>query len=215
MIDQERISPHNTNTISSIEVMRMKKISIPSWKSPLLRQVVFKCSVQWCTQFSLKALNLSLRCSIRAVFHVVRNLGYFYWQSVAEELGFQNESRGWEGAQNPIESLLKAFGEKEGSTIRGLIEATRKAGLMHFASQLEDKFDTPRNDTTDSVHKTLVQIEANDNSTSVDTPSDPCEEDGATESVEGEINNKADSVINVPKYAGEETDANDIADTAV
>nr|XP_058949410.1 tumor necrosis factor receptor superfamily member 16-like [Pocillopora verrucosa] len=126
--------------------------------------------------------------------------GYFYWQSVAEELGFQNESRGWEGAQNPIESLLKAFGEKEGSTIRGLIEATRKAGLMYFASQLEDKFDTPRNDTTDSVHKTLVQNEVNDNSTSVDIPSDPCKEDGETESVEGEINNKADSVINIPKY---------------
>ena len=172
--------------------------------------------MQWCTQFSLKALNLQLLiCFIQAVFHVVLNLGYFYWQSVAEELGFQNESRGWEGAQNPIESLLKAFGEKEGSTIRGLIEAIRKAGLTLCASQLEDKFDTPRNDTTDSVHKTLVQNEVNDNSTSVDIPSDPCKEDGATESVEGEINNKADSVINVPKYAGEETDANDIADTAV
>ena len=96
-----------------------------------------------------------------------------------------------------------------------MIEAIRKAGLTLCASQLEDKFDTPRNDTTDSVHKTLVQNEVNDNSTSVDIPSDPCKEDGATESVEGEINNKADSVINVPKYAGEETDANDIADTAV
>ncbi|XP_066030396.1 tumor necrosis factor receptor superfamily member 16-like isoform X6 [Pocillopora verrucosa] len=98
--------------------------------------------------------------------------GYFYWQSIAEELDLKDESRGWEGVQNPIENLLKAFGEKEGSTIRGLVEATRRAGLTHCASQLENQFDTaPRNE--------------------------------------------ADSAINVPEYTGEETDANDIADTAV
>lgn len=73
-------------------------------------------------------------------FHIVLYLGYFYWRSVAEELGFQYESRGWES--NPIESLLKAYGEKEGSTIRGLIEATRGAGLTLSARQLERKFDT-------------------------------------------------------------------------
>ena len=162
----------------------------------------------------------TLRGFIQTVFRIVLNLGYFYWQSVAEELGFQNESRGWEGAQNPIESLLKAFGEKEGSTIRGLIEATRRAELTHCASQWERKFDTtPRKDTTDSAHTALLLNEINDNFTS-DIPPDPGKGNGATESVyktpgKGEINDKADSVINVPKYTGEETDANDIADTAV
>ena len=149
---------------------------------------------------SLKALNLQLlRCFIQTVFHIVLYLGYFYWQSVAEELGFQNESRGWERADNPIESLLKAYGEKEGSTIRGLIEAIRGAELTRCASQLEDIF-------------------ANDNSVSVDIPSVPGKENSATvylTSDKGKINNKADSVMNVPKYTGEETDANDIADTAV
>nr|XP_058968048.1 tumor necrosis factor receptor superfamily member 16-like isoform X2 [Pocillopora verrucosa] len=147
--------------------------------------------------------------------------GYFYWQSVAEELGFKDESRGWEGAQNPIENLLKAFGEKEGSTIRGLIEATRRAGLTHCASQWERKFDTtPRKDTTDSAHTALLLNEMNDNSTSVDIPPDPGKGNGATESVyktpgKGEINDKADSVINIPENTVEETDANYIADTAV
>ena len=111
---------------------------------------------------SLKALNLQLlRCFIQTVFHTVLYLGYFYWQSVAEELGFQNESRGWERAED---------------------------------------------------------IFANDNSVSVDIPSVPGKENGATvylTSDKGKINNKADSVMNVPKYTGEETNANDIADTAV
>ena len=172
----------------------------PFRKSPLLKQAVLKCSAPWCMWLSLKALNLQLlRCFIQTVFHIILYLGYFYWQSVAEELGFQNESRGWERADNPIESLLKAYGEKEGSTIRGLIEATRGAGLEECANDLED-------------------ILANDNSVSVDIPSVPGKENGATvylTSDKGKINNKADSVMNVPKYTGEETNANDIADTAV
>ena len=163
----------------------------------------------------------TLRGFIQTVFRIVLNLGYFYWQSVAEELGFKDESRGWEGAQNPIENLLKAFGEKEGSTIRGLIEATRRAGLTHCASQWERKFDTtPRKDTTDSAHTALLLNEMNDNSTSVDILPDPGKGNGATESVyktpgKGEINDKADSVINIPENTVEETDANYIADTAV
>ena len=60
----------------------------------------------------------------------------------------------------------------------------------------------------------------NDNSTSVDIPPDPGKGNGATESVyktpgKGEINDKADSVINIPENTVEETDANYIADTAV
>ena len=93
----------------------------------------------------------------------------------------------------------KKWTKEEGSTIRGLIEAIRGAGLEECASQLEDIF-------------------ANDNSVSVDIPSVPGKENGATvylTSGKGEINNKADSVMNVPKYTGEETNANDIADTAV
>ncbi|XP_022799275.1 uncharacterized protein LOC111337264 isoform X2 [Stylophora pistillata] len=147
--------------------------------------------------------------------------GYFYWQRVAEELGFQEQSRGWEGVQNPVENLLKTFGEREGSTIRGLIEATRKAELTLLASQWEEKFDTSsRDETTVSVHLQLVQGKTNDKFTSVDIPPDPGKENGANESVlltpnKGKINDKADSDINVPADTGEETAEKDIADTAV
>ena len=65
-----------------------------------------------------------------------------------------------------------------------MIEATGRAGPTHCARQLENQFDTaPRNDTTDSVHKPMVQNKANDNYTFVDIPSDPGKENGATKSV--------------------------------
>ena len=93
--------------------------------------------------FYLKALNLQLlRCFIEIVFHIVINLGRFMWQRLGKELGIEYESERWEGVQNPIEYLLKAYGEKEGSSIRGLIEATRRSGLKQCASQWKHIFDT-------------------------------------------------------------------------
>ena len=57
-----------------------------------------------------------------------------------------------------------------------MVKATRNTGLDLCASQLEDIFDTtPRNDTTDSVHKPQLQNEANGNSISV-----PGKENGVT-----------------------------------
>ena len=44
------------------------------------------------------------------------------------------------GAQNPTEMFLTAYGEKEGSTIRNLINALRRAELTHFADTIEQKF---------------------------------------------------------------------------
>ncbi|XP_022799279.1 tumor necrosis factor receptor superfamily member 16-like isoform X1 [Stylophora pistillata] len=145
--------------------------------------------------------------------------GYFYWQMVAEELGFQDESRGWEGAPNPMENLLKEYGEKEGSTIRGLIEAIRGVGLTHCASQLTQKFDTTSRNN--SVSTTPVQNVTIDNTDSVGIPPDPGEENGVTDLVHlltpgrGEINDRADSVITEPDDTGEGTHTSNITDTAV
>ena len=55
------------------------------------------------------------------------------------------ESRGWQGASHPVDKLLTAYGEKEGSTIRRLIQAAREAGQTYCASKLERKFDTTQN----------------------------------------------------------------------
>ena len=52
------------------------------------------------------------------------------------------EWRAWEGKQNPTEMLLTAYGEKEESTIRGLISALREAGLTQFAYEIEQAFST-------------------------------------------------------------------------
>lgn len=145
--------------------------------------------------------------------------GYFYWQMVAEELGFQDESRGWEGAPNPMENLLKEYGEKEGSTISGLIEAIRGVGLTHCASQLTQKFDTTSRNN--SVSTTPVQNVTIVNTDSVGIPPDPGKQNGATDLVHpltpgrGEINDRADSVINVTEDTGEGTHTSNITDTAV
>lgn len=61
-----------------------------------------------------------------------------------EKLGFLAECKAWETAENPTEKLLKAYGEKEGSTIRNLIKVLRdpQVGLTQFANEIERKFST-------------------------------------------------------------------------
>ena len=71
-------------------------------------------------------------------------LDYFYWQTTAEKLGLFEESKAWEGAENPTEKLLTAYGEREGSTIRNLIAALREAELSHFANEIEQQFSIGR-----------------------------------------------------------------------
>jgi len=70
------------------------------------------------------------------------SFGYYYWQVIGDELGFLSECRAWETAENPTERLLKAYGEKAGSTVRNLIKALRgpKVGLTQFANEIEIKF---------------------------------------------------------------------------
>lgn len=71
------------------------------------------------------------------VFH----LGFSYWLKVGENLGLKNRCRQWlRRVVNPTDNLLKAFAEKRESTIRKLIEASEKAGLTLFASELENRF---------------------------------------------------------------------------
>ena len=77
---------------------------------------------------------------IEFFFFFICTLGYYYWQLTGEKLGFLAECKAWESAENPTEKLLKAYGEKEGSTIRKLIEALRQMGLTRFAKEIEDKF---------------------------------------------------------------------------
>ena len=73
-------------------------------------------------------------------------LDYYYCQLVGEQLGFvPDECRGWVTAENPTEKLLRAYGEKAGSTVRNLIKALRdpKVGLTQFADEIEAKFSSP------------------------------------------------------------------------
>ena len=62
----------------------------------------------------------------------------------AEKLDLVEECKTWEGAENPTEKLLTAYGEREGSTIRNLIAALRGVELTHFANEIEQKFSIGR-----------------------------------------------------------------------
>jgi len=84
------------------------------------------------------------------------NFGYYYWQLTGEELGFLAECKAWESAENPTEKLLKAYGQKEGSTIRNLIEALRQVELTRFAKEIEDKFSSS---TTQDQKKEECKVE--------------------------------------------------------
>lgn len=90
------------------------------------------------------------------------NYGYYYWQSTAEKLGFLEECKAWETAENPTEKLLKAYGEKAGSTIRNLIKALKdpEVGLTQFANEIEEKFSTST--TQDQNEGAVVVGGAND-----------------------------------------------------
>ncbi|XP_020607681.1 tumor necrosis factor receptor superfamily member 4-like [Orbicella faveolata] len=71
------------------------------------------------------------------------NYGYCYCRSTGERLGFDSaECSAWQTAENPTEKLLKAYGEKAGSTVRNLIKALRdpEVGLTQFANEIEAKF---------------------------------------------------------------------------
>lgn len=67
---------------------------------------------------------------------------YFYWEIVAGKLDLRAECEAWKNAQNPAERVLKAYGEKEGSTLRKLVKVLRdpEVDLTHFASEIETHF---------------------------------------------------------------------------
>ena len=71
-------------------------------------------------------------------------LGYFYWQTSAEECGLRAQCEGWRHVENPAEKFLRAYGEQAGSTIRKLVEVLRHVRLTQFANEIEDKFSPPQ-----------------------------------------------------------------------
>lgn len=66
----------------------------------------------------------------------------------ADKVGFRpDECESWKNhSDNPAETFLTAYGEKEGSTIRNLIKALRdpEVDLTQIAKEIEDKFSPPQ-----------------------------------------------------------------------
>ena len=86
-------------------------------------------------------------------------LGYFYWEIVAGKLDLRAGCEGWKNAENPAERFLKAYGEKEGSTLRKLVEVLRdpEVDLTHFASEIETRFSKSRDQgKQEDVNETQV-----------------------------------------------------------
>ena len=72
--------------------------------------------------------------------------GYFYWEIIAGKVGLRAGCEAWKNAENPAERFLKAYGEKEGSTIRKLVEVLRDPDveLTQFANEIETHFPAPQ-----------------------------------------------------------------------
>ncbi|XP_020610627.1 uncharacterized protein LOC110049182 isoform X2 [Orbicella faveolata] len=62
--------------------------------------------------------------------------GDHLWEVIGQQLGFGAECRKWKSAEDPTETLLKAYGEQEGSTINNLIKALMEVGLTKFAEEI-------------------------------------------------------------------------------
>lgn len=64
----------------------------------------------------------------------------------AEKLRLRDECESWKHGENPAEKFLKAYGEKEGSTIRNLVKALRDPDveLTQIAREIEEKFSPPQ-----------------------------------------------------------------------
>ena len=58
----------------------------------------------------------------------------------------RDECEVWKNADNPTKNLLQAYGEKEGSTIRTLVNVLRDPAvdLTQIAKEIEDKFSPPQ-----------------------------------------------------------------------
>lgn len=86
---------------------------------------------------------LFLRCSnynTNFCFQSYPILGHWYFLRVADEVGLAEKCRGFDNSQNPTDAFLTLYSEKEGTTVRALVDALRKCELTHFASQIEMKF---------------------------------------------------------------------------
>ncbi|XP_068757802.1 uncharacterized protein [Montipora capricornis] len=66
--------------------------------------------------------------------------GYGYWQRVAEKLNLADECRAFTSLPHPTEAFLTLYSEKQGSTVRTLVDACEEAGLTQFASEMREKF---------------------------------------------------------------------------
>ena len=73
-------------------------------------------------------------------------IGYFYWQITAGKLGLREDCETWKNAENLAEKFLRANGEKEGSTVRKLVDVIRdpEIDLTQIASEIETQFSPPQ-----------------------------------------------------------------------
>jgi len=75
------------------------------------------------------------------------SFGHWYFLRVADEVGLSEKCRGFDNLQNPTDAFLTLYSEKEGATVRALVDALRKCELTHFASQIEMKFAADMNES--------------------------------------------------------------------
>ena len=85
-------------------------------------------------------------------------IGYFYWQITAGKLGFRADCETWKNSENPAEKFLRAYGEKEGSTVRKLVDVIRdpEIDLTQIASEIETQFSPPQAQGEQDVDETIV-----------------------------------------------------------
>lgn len=89
--------------------------------------------------------------------------GYHDWHVVLEKLddpGLLEESRGWQARDDEIniKKFLEAYGEREGSTVKRLIQAIRDAGLGLSANKLIEELGSVGDGLSGDTDEILTRI---------------------------------------------------------
>ena len=77
-----------------------------------------------------------------------------------DDPGLLEESRGWQARDDEIniKKFLKAYGEREGSTVKRLIQAIRDAGLSLSANKLIEELGSVGNGLSGDTDEILTRI---------------------------------------------------------
>ncbi|XP_074609963.1 uncharacterized protein LOC141864128 isoform X2 [Acropora palmata] len=95
----------------------------------------------------IKSIKMEGRRFIANFLNDKDSFGHWYFLRVADEVGLSEKCRGFDNLQNPTDAFLTLYSEKEGATVRALVDALRKCELTHFASQIEMKFAADMNES--------------------------------------------------------------------